>query len=161
MWLAPVRSIRIQESSDFQQDLDVEASCGCGTVLTTKRTYAFKIIISGGGSLASAWSIYNRIKTELNLASCSQLLLRRRVYDETEQVYKITKASLREIDVLGEYLCERLLTLDMKLTITTRTDNPIMTIYEQAWFPIPPTFIINPWEPAETIYEQVVFPEPS
>lgn len=162
-YLAPRPSITVIESSDFEQlvgEDSAAALCNCGSVLTQDRQFTFKLVINGRGSLATAWSVHARIAGELESASCEMVLLRRRVCDEPWLIYKVTKASLRVTDVESQYEEDRVLTLELKLTLSSNVNPPILTIYEHATFPQPPTFIIDPFPQVDTLYEQAQFPEP-
>jgi len=168
-FLAPRPSIRVEESSDFEQLVEADSgavACGCGSMLTNiTRTYTFKLHINGGGSLATAWSIHARIVAALASEDCDSLLLRRRVYDEPELVYRITKASIRQVDVETQYGlmdCERWLTLLMVLTLSSTIRTEILTIYEYAQFPPPTDRNIIDFLPTidVAVIEEAEFPEP-
>lgn len=124
MYLAPRKSIVIEEPSDFMQLVNDDQVCG-GCTLSGERTYKFKVCFLGGGSLDSAWALYSVLEEELDLAcdSSLEILLRRRVQDESELVYRITKASIRIVDPVAQYICERVLCAEVSLTLVAAVVN--------------------------------------
>lgn len=123
VYLRPRASVVVEEPPDFMQLVNEDTKCGSCT-LSGERTYKFKVCFLGGGSLESAWSLYNVLEEELQLAcDGEEILLRRRVFDETELVYRITKASIRIVDPSLQYDCERTLCAEVSLTLVAAVVN--------------------------------------
>lgn len=163
MYLAPRKSIYIEEPPDFMQLINEDTRCGSCT-LSGERTYKFKVCFSGGGSLESAWALYLVLEEELSLAcdSTIEILLRRRVHDESELVYRITKASIRIVDPIAQYICERVLCAEVNLTLVAavvnqRTPAPISLGIS---FPKPVVTIATSITPTP-VASSISFPAPS
>jgi len=118
MYLAPIRSIRVEESSDFEKVTTNDVACGSCT-LTQEREFTFRLFLLGGGSLESAWSIQRRIVAQLQLACSQQILLYRKVQDETALQYKVVKGTIRMVDTIDQFTCERILALELVLTLVS------------------------------------------
>lgn len=118
-YLAPRFSIDVVETSgDFESLSDSSKGCStCGS--NPDRTWHFKAHFVGGCSLASAWSLYNALQAFLD-AGCSagDLTIERTVCDEAPLVYQIKKADVRMIDVINQYIKQRVLTMDITLSLT-------------------------------------------
>lgn len=132
MRLAPISSIFIDESGDFESLANGDAasaanaggcasgssSSGCSS-LTSERTFNFKIHFKGNGSLANAWARYSTLLAQLDQAcSGSLVLLRRQVQDEPMLIYAVqSRSTARMIDVVNQYTCERILTIELALAL--------------------------------------------
>ena len=120
MYLAPRASIMVEESNDFEQLTGADAACGgCG--FSGSRTFKFTIHFIGGCSLQTAWNLYNRLQTALCATNedgtPKDILLERRVYDETPLIYKITKNTMRMVDVINQYLRTHILSIEFVVTL--------------------------------------------
>lgn len=163
-YLAPRPSVTVEESSDFEQltSLDQKAcnAGGCST-LEGERQFTFKLYINGAGSLDTAFKFMERLKAALQPAcEGEEVLLFRRVYDETALVYKIKSDwSLRIVNVESQYDCDRVLTLEMRLTLTPavqnqRTPSPVVMAIT---FP-KPTVIVDTTAAISPVASTISFP---
>lgn len=117
-YLAPRFSIDVVETSGDFETVDDSGCADCGQ--PKDRTWHFKAHFEGGCSLASAWALYNQLQAFLNQACdpSKDLIVSRRVCDETALEYKVTKASVKMVDVINQYLKQRVLTMDITLELT-------------------------------------------
>lgn len=128
IYLAPRFSIKVEEATDFEQLTGADsnaAKCGECSTLDSERQFTFKLHLIGGCSLASAWAIRNTIDAQLDLAcdSTIEILLRRRVQDEPELVYRVTRGHTRMVDTINQFTRERILTIELQLTLVATTLN--------------------------------------
>lgn len=119
-YLAPRASIGVEESSNFEQLVNADAACGgCG--FSGSRTFTFTIYFEGGCSLRSAWSLYSALQEALCVTNedgtPKDILLERRVYDEDPLIYKITKNSMRMVDVVNQYTAQHILSIEFIVTL--------------------------------------------
>lgn len=118
MWLAPRNSIAIRESRDFERIAGQDSGkCGSACSLNVEREFTFEIDFFGGGSLASAWALSNRLLSQLTAACTQEVDVYRQVCDETAIQYRVKRGSLRMTDTLPQFLCERILRQELKLTL--------------------------------------------
>ena len=119
-YLATRQNIGIEESDDFQTFTNNQAAaCVVGCSLDQEFTSTFKIHFIGGCDLSIAWTLFNSLKTFINANCNSELILHRRVQDEPEQLYKMSKLSLRIIETRNQYLPEHILTIELSATFIT------------------------------------------
>lgn len=115
-YLAPKISLEVQEDNDLESLTD----SGCATCGSAKdRTWKLKLHFLGNCSLASAWALFNQLQAFLQ-AGCEHgdLLIERSVCDEDPLVYQVTKAILRMTDVINQYTRQRVLTMELTLSLT-------------------------------------------
>lgn len=163
MYLAPRKSIAVFIPTEFMKLTDEDRRCGSCT-LTGEKTFAFKLCFLGSGSLESAWSLFRALEEELDLAcdGLNEVLFRWRVRDETELVYRITRARMDITDVQTQFTCDAALCVELKLTLKDatlngRSPNPINM---RISFPSPVVTVatnITPTPVANTI----AFPAPA
>ena len=124
LYLAPRKSIAIVESADFEKLADESQASDCATACSnnSKREFGFTIHFLGGGSLDSAWSLYNQLKAQLLLACTQQVLLQRRVCDEDILEYQVTGGSTRMVDTINQFTCERVLTIEFTVKLKAKAD---------------------------------------
>jgi hypothetical protein len=79
----------------------------------------FKLHLIGGGSLASAWALYNQIQHQLDLACSQEVTLYRRIRKETATEFMIINGTLRMIDPINQSFCEADLTVELTVVITS------------------------------------------
>lgn len=118
-WLAPKSSITVEEPADMET-VDFGGGC-CGDVID--RTWHFKLRFLGNCSLASAWALYNALLTFLEnaCASNTDLLLNRVVWDEPVLTFRVTKPQAKMLDPNTQYIRERILSIDLVLTLNEWT----------------------------------------
>lgn len=162
MYLAPRPSITVSESSDFEQLVQADQACG-GCTLETDREFVFKLYLNGGGSLDTAWSLHARIMAQLEQACDEEVLLQRRVQDESWLVYRVKMPStLRVTDVQTQYGCDRILTVELKLTLEAAVENQRTPapIVMNISFPRPTISVATSITPTP-IASTISFPAPS
>lgn len=122
-FLATRTNIWIEEQSDFQTEVgDQQVQCAADASCTTLNKFStkFKLHFVGGCSLATAWTLFNTFKTFLNTycnVTGSELILRRRVFDEPYLTWKVTKSSLRMTDIINQYTREHILTMEWSVDL--------------------------------------------
>lgn len=122
-YLAPRPSIQVVEPDDFEQ-LTLKDSGGCancgGTVNSvSRREFTFTLRYKGQGSLATAWSMFNRLEATLS-AGCEtnkQIGFERTVCDEPAMRYNIRSGWQRITESWSQRTKQRILTVELHLNL--------------------------------------------
>lgn len=114
-YLAPRVNIEIEENLE-----QVETASCCGSL--KNRTWTIKAHFVGNCSLATAWALFRALETFLDEACSEDLVLERTVCDEPALIYKVTKVTPRMVDVINQYIKQRILTMEITFGLTTWTE---------------------------------------
>lgn len=122
VYLAPRKSIFVEESKDFEKLVSDSQASDCATACSnnSKREFVFTIHFAGGGSLRSAWALHAQVLAQLELACDQEILLERTVQDEDTLEYQVSGGILRMIDTINQFTCERVLTMELTLKLKAR-----------------------------------------
>jgi hypothetical protein len=115
-YLAPRASIYVEEDRDMESLASAGECASCGG--TPDRDWKLKLHFEGNCSSETAWAFYRRLQAFLDDACDSDLLIERSVCDETPLLYKVTRTQHRMTDIYNQYLRNRLLTIEVVLSLT-------------------------------------------
>lgn len=123
-YLAPRTNISVKEPSPlFDPKLLSDLGCACcgGDAIIDSWQSVFTVYYDGGGSLKTAWSMYNKVQTVLSEGCDSDLCIQlyRQVCDEDPQIYLVRQGYQRIINPEYQYNCRRVLAAEIVLTLET------------------------------------------
>lgn len=115
-YLAPRFSIAVEEESDFET-VNYGGGC-CGDILG--RDWHFGVKFVGNCSLASAFALNAQLQAFLDKAcdDMVDLILYRRVCDETALQYKVSKPRVHMVDTITQFTRQRILSMDLIVALS-------------------------------------------